>query len=317
VGLSARIRAFTWPLTGIAALLLAAACSSTPGAAPASTEPAQQAALEEQLPIKGPRTENGYQAILGTPDLGVGTNRIGVLLTSPRGFVKASMVEFTSWYVADGPAQGPAATARAEFHQWPYTVSRGLYVAELDFDRPGLWRIEAEVPSDGGGVEIVRVEFEVRPEPLAPAVGDKAPASVTMTAADVGRLSQLTTGSLQDPDLYRISLADAVASGLPTVVVFASPAFCITEVCGPQVEVLQELKNKYKGRANFVHVDFYSNPEEIQGDLGNAVVSPAVVEWRLPSIEWTFVIDANGVITGRFEAFATVEELDAALSKVF
>ena len=96
----------------------------------------------------------------------------------------------------------------------------------------------------------------------------------------------------------------------------ASPAFCTNAVCGPQVEVLKELKDKYRAQANFIHVDFYDNPEEIQGDLNRARTSPAVEEWRLPSTEWSFVIDDRGVISSRFESFATLEELERALRDV-
>ena len=93
----------------------------------------------------------------------------------------------------------------------------------------------------------------------------------------------------------------------------ASPAFCTNAVCGPQVQVLQELKDEYKGLANFIHVDIYDNPQEIQGDLDRARISPTVVEWALPSTEWTFVIDKQGIVSARFEAFATFEELEEAL----
>ena len=110
-----------------------------------------------------------------------------------------------------------------------------------------------------------------------------------------------------------MTIAEAVTSGLPTVVVMASPAFCTNAVCGPQVEVLQELKDKYEGQANFIHVDLYDNPEEIQGDLSRARLSPTVVEWRLPSTEWSFVIDGRGIISARFESFATLEEIEQAL----
>ena len=33
----------------------------------------------------------------------------------------------------------------------------------------------------------------------------------------------------------------------------------------------------------------------------------------LPSIEWTFVIDGDGTVTARFEGFATLSEVEAAL----
>ena len=80
--------------------------------------------------------------------------------------------------------------------------------------------------------------------------------------------------------------------------------------------MLQELKNSYLGKANFIHVDIYDNPHEIQGDLDRARISPIAVEWSLPSIEWTFVLDSEGVVSARFEAFATLTEVEEALPKV-
>ena len=80
--------------------------------------------------------------------------------------------------------------------------------------------------------------------------------------------------------------------------------------------MLKELKDLYKGDANFVHVDFYDNPHEIQGDLDRARISPAVTEWSLPSIEWTFVIDGSGTVTARFEGFATLSEVEAELKRL-
>ena len=65
--------------------------------------------------------------------------------------------------------------------------------------------------------------------------------------------------------------------------------------------------------ANFIHVDFYDNPQGIQGDLNNAVLSPTILEWNLPSTEWSFVIDQQGLISARFESFATFEEIEEAL----
>ena len=103
-----------------------------------------------------------------------------------------------------------------------------------------------------------------------------------------------------------LTIAEAVDSGLPTVIVMASPAFCTNAVCGPQVEVLQELKDEFEGKANFVHVDYYDNPEEIQGDLTRAVVSPVAKQWGLPSTEWSFVIDRDGIVSGRFEGLHRV-----------
>ena len=41
-----------------------------------------------------------------------------------------------------------------------------------------------------------------------------------------------------------------------------------------------------------------------------------MAEWGLPSTEWSFVVDREGMVTARFEAFATLDELEEALKQV-
>ena len=304
--------------TGLVAIL-AVACSSN---SPESVEPEPStgaSALEpavrpDNLPlIYGPRSPEGLQAILGTADLGVGRNRFGFVLTSSKGFVTEPIAKVTSRYFESEGAEGePKETVEAGYQPWPYG-NRGLYTVWLDLDRQGRWGIDIAVEGPDDAVQMAQLFFDVAESPFAPAVGAEAVRSISKTFADVESLDQLTTGSLGDEDLYQITVAAAVESGKPTVVVFASPAFCTNAVCGPQVEVLQELKNRFGAAANFVHVDFYDNPQEIQGDLTKARLSPAVLEWGLPSIEWTFVIDVDGVVAARFEAFATYQEVEEAL----
>lgn len=264
----------------------------------------------------GPRTAEGLQAILGTGDLGVGKNRFGFVMTSQTGFVTEPSVKLTTRFVPGrGDESDVVQRATAYFQPWPYG-NRGMYAGELEFDRAGTWRVEIEVVAQDGFPAVADLIVEVGETTSAPNVGDPALRSVTRTLDDVESLEELSTGSLQDEDLYRTTLAAAIDSGMPTVVVFASPAFCTNAVCGPQVEVLKELKDLYKDNANFVHVDFYDNPHEIQGDLDRARISTAVTEWSLPSIEWTFVIDGDGTVTARFEGFATLSEVEAALKEL-
>ncbi len=264
--------------------------------------------------IESETTADGFKAILGTGDLGVGTERIGFVLTSKTGFVNTDGVQVTPKYISDGAEEaGPAVDT--VFQEWPYG-NRGLYTTYVDFDRAGDWVLDISVPGENGASMNVPLAIEVFDISHAPMQGHSAVSSKTRTVDDVETIEELTTGSLQDPDLYQISLDRALENEMPTVVVFASPAFCQNAVCGPQVDVLQEIKNAYPSDANFVHVDFYDNPHEIQGDLERAVIAPAVLEWRLPSIEWTFVIDKQGIVTARFEGFATYNEVEAALRQV-
>ena len=85
------------------------------------------------------------------------------------------------------------------------------------------------------------------------------------------------------------------------------------------MDTVAELKDLYRDEANFIHVELYDNPEEIQGDLDKAVLSSLVHDWGFSSIphwlneSWTFVLGRDGRIAQRFEAFATLEELEEAL----
>ena len=296
----------------------AASPTSPPAAAQAPTaepEPAAEPTVRPDMEKLnyGPRSAEGLQAILGTGDLGVGENRFGFVMTSQTGFVTEPSVKLSTRFVPDrGDESDVVQKATAYFQPWPYG-NRGMYAGDLEFDRAGTWRVEIEVVAQDGFPAVAELIVEVRESTSAPNVGEPAIRSVTRTLEDVESLAELSTGSKQDEDLYRTTLAAAIDSGMPTVVVFASPAFCTNAVCGPQVEVLKELKDLYKDEANFVHVDFYDNPHEIQGDLDRARISTAVTEWSLPSIEWTFVIDGSGTVTARFEGFATLSEVEAAL----
>ena len=307
----------TIPLALAALMMLAAlACQLT-------TAPSEQAAPEggegepftEVELIKGPVSPDGLQAIFATPDLGTGEQRVAVVLTSEKGIVRSPIATLTSYYYPDGAAEGEIRdTAVALFRPFPLGA-RGLYAAQMQFDAPGNWGLDIAVLDENANTLRAKLRFDVPERTAAPANGAAPPLSDSKTIATHG-IEELTTGTLQDTDLYQVSIADAVQSGMPTVIVMASPAFCTNAVCGPQVDVLSELKDKHKGSAHFIHIDFFDNPHEIQGDLTRARVSPTVLEWNLPSTEWSFVVNAEGIIHQRFEGFAPIDELEDALLEV-
>ena len=206
--------------------------------------------------IEGPFSEDGIQVILGTPDVAVGTHRMAFVLNARESPVRAPFATVVSRHLGegDGPERGEE-TALAVFRPWPYGT-RGSYTTSLTFDVAGTWQLDVTVLGESGDSRTAQISFPVAEETEAPDVGAAAILSENKTLADVDDLAKLTTGSIRDPDLYGTTIADAVGSGMPTVIVVASPAFCINAVCGPQVEVLQQLKDKYKGQANFIHIDF-------------------------------------------------------------
>ena len=268
-------------------------------------------------PIRGPINDNGYGLILATDDLSTGTHRIGFLALGKTGVVNVPILEISLYYF--NPDSGLIelnSGIEASYKEWPYG-SRGLYTLQFNFSNQGKHLLVANIPSENGFVEKAEVSFNINAQTIAPDVGQLAVKSDTKTYNSVDNPSQLTTGSNYDQNLYKYTLAEAVKRKNPVIVVFASPAFCVNAVCGPQVETLSLLADKFATKADFIHVDLYENPEKVQGDLSTAVISKAVKEWRLPSNEWTFIIDVNGTITARFQGFATFNELELELIKLF
>lgn len=253
--------------------------------------------------------------VLATPDLGVGPQRFAMVLSDSQGLVKFPVVGFSSYRYPngyDGPREGPLQTVFARFSLFPFGT-RGLHVTELAFDSAGEWSVEANVPRTDGSSALAEVRFEVLEHPRSVNVGDPPPPSRNRTLADVSDIAQLTTGSFYDEELYRFTVADAIERKRPFVVVFASPAFCTNAVCGPQVEVVSELREQYAEDADFIHIDLFENPQEIQGDLSRAIETDLLEEWGLVSQEWTYVIGADGKVSARFENFVGASELSAAI----
>jgi len=184
---------------------------------------------------------------------------------------------------------------------------RGLYVATVVFDQPGTW---TAVLRPDGRAPTLASPFSVTDEPVTPQVGERAPSVDTFTVADTkGDLAAITTDPDPEPGLYEISLADAVASGRPTVVIFATPRFCTTATCGPMLDVVKQARADLADLAvNWVHVEVYD-----LSDLSNLALVPAVVAWELPSEPWLFVVDAEGVVSHRFEGVVSTAELAGAV----
>ena len=288
-------------LLTLTALALACGTATTPTGAPSLS--VSQA------------TSEAIEPILATTVLQVGSQRVAFLLATAQSLIKAPEATVTSVFLGKG--QSSSETKDAAFHLWPYGV-RGAYSTQLNFDRPGPWRLDVQVEAPDGPAS-AQILLEIAESTSIPEIGSVPPLSPNKTAYTVDRLEQLTTDFTPDPDLYQLTIPQAIITGRPTVVVFATPAFCTSPTCGPQVDTVSQLKDLYLEAANFIHVEIYDNPEEIQGDLSKAVITDVVQQWGFTSIphwfneSWTFVLGSDGRIAQRFEGFATLEEMGDVL----
>ncbi len=300
-------------ITALVIVSLAAIGCASPATQPALAEPEPT----EPAVVVVPTVDYSDDAIkphLATKVLEVGTQRVAFLLSTEKALVKApeSRIVVTQ---QQGSSQGVEVTAG--YNAWPYGV-RGSYSTPIEFAEAGEYLLT--VTPVGGDVKgDAHIPVTVLADAPVPSVGDTPPSSQTKTLGDGLELVEVTTAYEPDASLYEVSVADALASGRPSVIVFATPAFCTSPTCGPQVDTVAELKEAHPDAANYIHVELYDNPAGIQGDLSRAQLVPAAEEWgftRLPgwtNESWVFVLDADGVIRERFEGFATLGELEAAL----
>lgn len=190
---------------------------------------------------------------------------------------------------------------------WTVPELRGLYRAQVTFDRTGTWAVI--VRSDDLEVSIP-TQFTVAASSSVPDRGEAAPLSVTPTSAEYD-LADITTDPDPDPRFYELSLDDALTNGTPTVAVFATPAFCQTAACGPTLDVVKQVSTHHPD-VDFVHVEVYTNLDA--GSFEGLELVPAIDDWRLPSEPWIFVVDGSGIIAAAFEGALAAEELEAALA---
>ena len=192
---------------------------------------------------------------------------------------------------------------------WTIEDVRGLYVARVTLDSPGTWSVQLQ-PAGMGSTPAT--PFAVVDDVVVPEVGEAAPAVATSTSADHA-LEEISTDPNPDPAFYALSLDDALANGRPTAVIFATPAFCQSQTCGPLLDQVQTLSGDHPG-VNFLHIEIYENLDATSFDELRTV--PAVTEWRLPSEPWVFFMDKDGVVTARLEGAASEDEIHAALLSI-
>jgi hypothetical protein len=211
-----------------------------------------------------------------------------------------------------------------------------FYVAYPTFDKAGNWGVEIETRLPGqSGPSVSKQRLEVKERSNVPIVGQPAISTKTLTVKDVPDVAQLTSGTQADPAMYQVSLDQALQNGKPIALLFATPAFCKTATCGPSLDVLQGLQKQYGDKVNFIHSEVYKYPfdqsVQLQQDATqkaanenraptpdelSAGLSDAMVAWKLDSEPWLFLIDAKGIVAGRYEGGITKEEMGPALERL-
>jgi hypothetical protein len=187
-------------------------------------------------------------------------------------------------------------------------AAKTLYVADVPFRKPGkyvvlgLFRLDNRLVGAGTTVKVVKSSD-------VPAVGQMAPKITTPTAASVGGdMSKIDTRDPHD-DMHDVNFADAYGKR-PIVLVFATPALCQSRVCGPVVDIAEQMRHALpKDDAAWIHMEIYNNNQLNDG------YRPQLQAFHLSTEPWLFTIDRKGKIASRIEGAFSASELEKAVNE--
>ena len=196
-------------------------------------------------------------------------------------------------------------------------AAKSLYVSHMPFAKPGTYAVMAVAKLDGRLVATDPIPARVLANDPVPNVGDKAPVINTPTVKSVGGNVQSIDTRTPPDDMHNVNFAD-VAGKKPVILVFATPALCQSRVCGPVVDIAEELKNQAKGQADFIHMEIYRDntikPGCLEGTRPESqCLRPQVLAYHLQTEPWAFAIDRHGHVAARLEGAYSKAELQAAL----
>ncbi len=96
----------------------------------------------------------------------------------------------------------------------------------------------------------------------------------------------------------------------PVVLLFATPLLCQSRVCGPVVDVAEQVKSEYGDEVEFIHMEVFEDNEIEKG------VRPQVADFNLQTEPWLYVIDRDGKVSAAVEGAFSVAELEQAVEEV-
>jgi len=226
-----------------------------------------------------PEAGDGLQPLITTSELVVGENRFAFGLLKAGKLLESADVKLRLYDIDGGEAKLAAelrvpyqavkdikqersvhrhADGTEHVHGGDSGI-RGLYVAQLSFARAGDWGVELLVSQASSTFEPVRLAVTVEEAAATPAVGSAAPRRRNLIASDVKDLRQIDTSQRPDPRLHQVRIADAIKQSKPQLIVFATPQFCTSRMCGPVVDIVRTLLPAYGKRVAFTHQEIWQD----------------------------------------------------------
>jgi hypothetical protein len=313
----------------MAVCLLIAGCGGDSGSSDEKAPPPARAqdfpkAKGETLPQLLAKLGGGPVLAPSGQEFRTGKHRFGfALFARDRSQITNASVALYVARAGGGPAKGPFLARYASLQVRPQFQSRqtatdpnaakSIYTADIPFDKPGRWEVlgiarqgrklvAATLPQAG-----IVVKDESK-DPI-PAVGRTPPRIHTPTVASVGGNVASIDTRLPPSSMHDVDFADVLGKK-PVVLLFATPQLCQSRVCGPVVDLAEQVKAKPDNSdVAFIHMEVYRDNRIDKG------IRPQMSAFHLLSEPWLFVFDRSGRVSTRIEGAFSERELDQAIAK--
>ncbi|MCW3011975.1 MAG: hypothetical protein JWO90_2379 [Solirubrobacterales bacterium] len=212
-----------------------------------------------------------------------------------------------------GPYPAPAdllvtdAPFRSETAASEESPFAAVYATTVPFAEPGTYdvlavsKVQGQDVAAGGQVKVVTTAQDRIPD-----VGEPAPAVATDTVQSAGGdVESIDTrrpvGTMHDASF------DDVLGKKPALLLFATPQLCQSRVCGPVVDIAEQLKRTYGERVQFIHQEVFVDNEVRKG------LRAPLRAFKLQTEPWLFAVDAKGRITQRLEGSFGFDAMELAI----
>ena len=256
--------------------------------------------------------------------LAVGEARLILALADSAGFPVGDPTWKISASLYDLGADGctPFADGLSMPFAWSIEKVRGFFIGSTIIPPATRELGLLLVGSDATGAA-VRISFaaSVLGTPIELRPGDKAPTIATpIAAADPHGVAGISTDPTPLNRLYSSSAAELLAAKRPFMIVFASPAFCTSQACGPTLKIVKEAAALHP-KVVIIHVEPYVMAWDGQRPLpvmqGGRLSPNSIADaWRIPVEPWVYTVGSDGVIIRSYDGVVTLTELDAALAEL-
>ena len=253
-----------------------------------------------------------------------GDQRVGfALFRRDRSQITNASVALYVAPVGGGPARGPYLARYEDLSVKPQFQSRqtatdpnaakSIYTAKIPFAKPGRYEmvgiarqgkklVAATLPQAGIVVK------KAADDPI-PAVGTAPPRIHTPTITDVGGNAAAIDTRLPPSSMHEVDFADVLGKK-PVMLIFATPQLCQSRVCGPVVDLAEQVKaDSANSDVAFIHMEVFRDNRIDKG------IRPQMAAFHLQTEPWLFTFNKAGKVAARIEGAFSERELNEAIAK--